>query len=208
MPNLSNPHLITKEQLHARYGKDKEKPGSSGRSLQSHGAVALFPGSGGKTKQKPPSLPGQKFPAKRQLYEQEFLTQPLPSATKPPSPSLPPPNHAMPMPRAVVAITTSWHSFICDWAQAIICKFSKLEPLKCQIHHLCQAAWKQREGHNDTVMWLCCEHHPQCKYKTQPEKSLTPPAKNKSMCSNYYPPLEDVFPNPSPAASTITGVGG
>jgi hypothetical protein len=83
------------------------------------------------------------------LYEQELLTQPPSSATKPPSPSpsSPPPN-AMQMP-AAVTITTPKCSFSCDWAQATICKFSKLEPLKCQIngceklvHHICQAAWE------------------------------------------------------------------
>ncbi len=83
MVDPSNPSLITEEVLHARYGDNKEKPGSPGRFLQSCGAVALFPGAGGKTKQKPPSLPGRKVPAKRQLYEQELLTQPPSTATKP-----------------------------------------------------------------------------------------------------------------------------
>jgi hypothetical protein len=80
MADLSKPYLITQEKLHARYGEDKEKPGSPGRSLRSRGVVALSPGTGSETKQKPPSLPGQKLQAKRQLYEQELLTQ-LPSTT-------------------------------------------------------------------------------------------------------------------------------
>jgi hypothetical protein len=61
---------------------------------------------------------------------------------------------------------------VCNWAQAIVCDFPRLVPLKCQhtdcnflVHHLCQTAWKQREGHPDTVARYCCLHHPQYKYQ-------------------------------------------
>ncbi len=61
---------------------------------------------------------------------------------------------------------------VCNWAQAIVCDFPQLAPLKCQhtdcnflVHHLCQAAWEQREGHPDTVAHYCCLHHPQYKYQ-------------------------------------------
>jgi hypothetical protein len=61
---------------------------------------------------------------------------------------------------------------VCNWAQAIICDFPQLALLKCQhtdcnflVHHLCQAAWEQREGHPDTVARYCCLHHPQYKYQ-------------------------------------------
>jgi hypothetical protein len=47
---------------------------------------------------------------------------------------------------------------VCNWAQAIVCNFPQLPPQKCQhtdcdflIHHLCQAAWEQRERHPDTL---------------------------------------------------------
>jgi hypothetical protein len=56
---------------------------------------------------------------------------------------------------------------VCNWAQAIVCDFPQLAPLKCQhtdcnffVHHLCQAAWEQREGYPDTLARYCCLHHP------------------------------------------------
>jgi hypothetical protein len=62
-------------------------------------------------------------------------------------------------------------SHVCNWAQAIVCKYPELAPHKCQcpdcdflVHHLCQAAWEQREGHPDTIAHYCCLHHPQYKY--------------------------------------------
>jgi hypothetical protein len=49
-------------------------------------------------------------------------------------------------------------SHVCNWAQAIVYKYPELAPQKCQrpdcdflVHHLCQAAWEQREGHPDTI---------------------------------------------------------
>ena len=67
---------------------------------------------------------------------------------------------------------TTVPTYVCNWAQAIICKFPQLEPLKCQhtdckflVHHLCQSAWEQREGHLDTVTHYCCLHDPQYKYQ-------------------------------------------
>jgi hypothetical protein len=54
---------------------------------------------------------------------------------------------------------------VCNWAQAIVCDFPQLALLKCQhtdcnflVHHLCQAAWEQREGHPDNVARYCCLH--------------------------------------------------
>jgi len=46
-------------------------------------------------------------------------------------------------------------------------------------------------------------HHPEYKYKNQPEKAASPPSKKTPRTK---PPAE-VFPNPSPADSTITGAG-
>ncbi len=70
------------------------------------------------------------------------------------------------------AVETYVPTYVCNWAQAIICKSPQLEPLKCQhtdckflVHHLCQFAWEQREGHLDTVARYCCLHHPQYKYQ-------------------------------------------
>jgi hypothetical protein len=61
---------------------------------------------------------------------------------------------------------------VCNWAQVIVFNFPEFAPQKCQhtdcdflVHHLCQAAWEQREGHPDTVTRYCCRHHPQYKYK-------------------------------------------
>ncbi len=61
---------------------------------------------------------------------------------------------------------------VCNWAQAIVCKYPELALQKCQhpdcdflVHHLCQAAWEQREGHPDTVAHYCCLHHPHYKYQ-------------------------------------------
>ncbi len=63
-------------------------------------------------------------------------------------------------------------TYVCNWAQAIVCDFPQIAPLKCQhtdcdflVHHLCQSAWEQREGHPDTVARYCCLHHPQYKYQ-------------------------------------------
>ena len=39
------------------------------------------------------------------------------------------------------------------------------------VHHLCQAAWEQREGHPDTVARYCCLHHPQYKYQNVIDRS-------------------------------------
>jgi hypothetical protein len=67
---------------------------------------------------------------------------------------------------------------VCNWAQAIICNFPELAPQKCQhtdcdflVHHICQAAWEQREGHPDTVARYCCLHHPQYKYQNVIDRS-------------------------------------
>jgi hypothetical protein len=71
------------------------------------------------------------------------------------------------------AVETNVPTYVCNWAQAIVCEFPQLEePLKCQhtdceflVHHLCQSAWEQRGGHPDTVSRYCCLHHPQYKYQ-------------------------------------------
>jgi hypothetical protein len=67
---------------------------------------------------------------------------------------------------------------VCNWAQVIVCNFPELAPQKCQhtdcdflVHHLCQAAWEQREGHPDTVAHYCCLHHPQYKYQNVIDRS-------------------------------------
>jgi hypothetical protein len=69
-------------------------------------------------------------------------------------------------------------SHVCNWAQAILSNFPELAPQKCQhcdcdflVHHLCQAAWEQREGHPDTVACYCCLHHPQYKYQNIIDRS-------------------------------------
>jgi hypothetical protein len=69
-------------------------------------------------------------------------------------------------------------SHVCNWAQAIVCKYPALAPLKCQrpdcdflVHQLYQAAWEQREGHPDTVAPYCCLHHPHYKYQNIIDKS-------------------------------------
>ncbi len=63
-------------------------------------------------------------------------------------------------------------TYVCNWAQAIVCVFPQLALLKCQhtdcdflVHHLCQSACQQMEGHPDTVARYCCLHHPQYKYQ-------------------------------------------
>jgi hypothetical protein len=77
---------------------------------------------------------------------------------------------------------------VCNWAQAIICNFAELAPQKCQhtdcdflVHHLCQAAWEQSEGHPDTVARYCCLHHPQYKYQNVIDR---PGISKKSLSSN------------------------
>ena len=69
--------------------------------------------------------------------------------------------------------------YLCDWTQAIICEYQNLKPFPCQrdgcdtlVHHLCQSAWEQREGYNDTVARYCCIHHPDYKYRSAPPKDL------------------------------------
>ncbi len=68
-------------------------------------------------------------------------------------------------------VETNVLTYVCNWAQAIVCEFPQLERLKCQhtdckflVHHLCQSAWEQRGGHPDTVAHYCCLHQPQYKY--------------------------------------------
>ena len=72
-------------------------------------------------------------------------------------------------------------SYLCDWAQAIQCEYRNLKPLPCQfagcecttlVHHLCQSAWEQREGYEDTVARYCCHHHPDYKYRGAPPKDF------------------------------------
>jgi hypothetical protein len=69
-------------------------------------------------------------------------------------------------------------SHVWNWAQAIVCNFPELALQKCQhqncdflVHHLCQAAWEQREGHPDTLAHDCCLHHPQYKYQNILDRS-------------------------------------
>jgi hypothetical protein len=68
-------------------------------------------------------------------------------------------------------------SYVCNWAQAIQCTLSSLKPKPCQrercdvlMHHLCQGEWERREGYLDTVVRLCCRHHPGYKYRCAPAK--------------------------------------
>jgi hypothetical protein len=49
---------------------------------------------------------------------------------------------------------------------------SSLKPEPCQregcdvlVHHLCQGEFEWREGYSDTVVCLCCRHHPDYKYR-------------------------------------------
>ncbi len=79
-------------------------------------------------------------------------------------------------------------SHVCNWAQAIVCKYPELALQKCQhpdcdylVHHLCQAAWEQREGHPDTIACYCCLHHPQYKYQNIIDRSGV---SKKSLCRN------------------------
>jgi hypothetical protein len=66
-----------------------------------------------------------------------------------------------------LAVETNVPTYVCNWAQTIVCKFPQLEQLNCQhtdyeflFHHLCQSALEQRGGHPDTVARYCCLHHP------------------------------------------------
>jgi hypothetical protein len=77
---------------------------------------------------------------------------------------------------------------VCNWAQVIVCSFPELASQKCQhtdcdslVHHLCQVAWEQREGHPDTVACYCCLHHPHYKYQNVIDRSGT---SEKSLSSN------------------------
>jgi hypothetical protein len=77
---------------------------------------------------------------------------------------------------------------VCNWAQVIVCDFPQLAPLTGQhtdcvflVHHLCQAAWEQREGHPDTVARYCCLHRPQYKYQNVIDRSGV---SKKSLSSN------------------------
>jgi hypothetical protein len=52
-----------------------------------------------------------------------------------------------------------------------------LAPLPCQnegcevlVHHICQAAWESREGHDDVVACYCRWHHPNYNYSSALEK--------------------------------------
>jgi hypothetical protein len=76
------------------------------------------------------------------------------------------------------AAETNVPTYVCNWAQAIICKYPQLPPMKCQhidcellVQHICQAAWEQREGHQETVTRYCCLHHPQYKYQHVVDRS-------------------------------------
>ena len=185
-----------------------EKSSSPGRALRSRGGVLGDNADG--TKAKPPQLPGRKKSTKALLHEQPeiLLTQPLapqeqPSPpTKPPSlPPLPPPPPPLPPRR----------STICNWAQAVICDFPQLAPLPCQVdgcdllvHHLCQHAWEDKRGHEEYVPRVCCIHHPNYKYAHEPEKPVTPPRPTINPTHSKEPP-RNLFSNPSPADSTITG---
>jgi hypothetical protein len=91
------------------------------------------------------------------------------------------------------AVETNVPTYVCNWAQATVCKFPQLEPLKCQhtdciflVHHLCQSAWEQRGGHPDTVARYSCLHHPQYKYQHVFDRSGV---SKKSSSSNKDPEL-------------------
>jgi hypothetical protein len=69
-------------------------------------------------------------------------------------------------------------SHVCNWSQTIVCNYPELAPQNCQhvdckrlVHHLCQAAWEQQEGHPATIACYCCQHHPQYKYQISLEMS-------------------------------------
>ncbi len=87
-----------------------------------------------------------------------------------------------------LAVETNVPTYVCTWAQAIVCKFPQLEPLKCWhtyceflVHHLCQSSWEQRGGHPDTIARYCCFHHPQYKYQHVFDRSAV---SKKSSSSN------------------------
>jgi hypothetical protein len=79
-------------------------------------------------------------------------------------------------------------SHVCNWSQAIVCNYPELALQNCQhedckrvVHHLCQVAWEQQEGHPDTIALYCCQHHPQYKYQNGLEMSGVT---KKSLSSN------------------------
>ena len=85
------------------------------------------------------------------------------------------------------------------------------DPLPCQVdgchslvHHLCQHAWEDKAGHEEYVPRVCCKHHPNYKYAHQPEKPVTPLRSTINPTHSKAPP-KNLFSNPSPADSTITG---
>jgi hypothetical protein len=56
------------------------------------------------------------------------------------------------------------------------------------VHHHCQLGWEQREGYDTNIALLCCEHHPDYKYRAQPEKATSTPNKKS-------PPLQNKTDN-------------
>ena len=143
---------------------------SPGRSTRSRAAAASDETK--KRQRPPPPLPGKRA-QKRILFEQidDATSGPEPAPAPAPAPA-PPPTPAPP------------RRYVCDWAQAVVCNFPELEPLKCQIdgcttlvHHVCQGQWEDKEGHDNNIARLCCMHHPEYKYKHQPEKAASPPLK-------------------------------
>jgi hypothetical protein len=51
------------------------------------------------------------------------------------------------------------------------------------VHHLCQSAWEQREGYDDTVGRFCCLHHPDYKYWGAPPKEVASVARAQDVLS-------------------------
>jgi hypothetical protein len=82
-------------------------------------------------------------------------------------------------------------------------------PQKCQhadcdflVHHLCQSAWEQREGHPDTVARYCCLHHPQYKYKNVIDRSGV---SKRSLSSNSGREMSDTA-TPTMTATAIATI--
>jgi hypothetical protein len=120
-------------------------------------------------------------------------------------------------------LTQAWNSalgapqtYICDWAQAIVCTLTAVKPLPCKkegcertVHHLCQGNCERREGYDEVIARYCCHHNPNYKYRASLEKQPSPddvtPSRRKKAGGH---PIDEVCPTASPADSSITGTGG
>jgi hypothetical protein len=82
---------------------------------------------------------------------------------------------------------------------SMVAKPPQLQPLKCTtvgcnrlVHHLCQIAFEQRDGHDKTTLLKCCLHYPK-----------SPFAASKRSMLNYdkEQPIELIF-NKLPSSSS------